>query len=305
MMNVLFPAWFHGKPVLAYRAQHFDPEEALAVMARHRVRNTLLTPTMLKLIRQVPEKRGREMQLRSIVSGSEAVGAELATWTREAFGIDVHVIFGQTECNSAIGNNGRIMPIRLGALGRSLPGQHAAIVDDEGQELPDGTMGNIAFRSPHPKMMTQYWNQPDATQEKFVSDWMLTGDLGRRDEHGYFWFDARADDVISSSGYRIGPGEIEDTLLKHPAVAMAAVVGVPDERRGESIKAFIVAVSGAQPSEELTQEIQEFVKTWLAKHEAPREIEFVASLPMTSNGKILRRELRESEIRKRSAPHLP
>lgn len=306
MMNILFPAWFHGKPVLAYRAKHFDPEEALDVLARYRVRNTLLTPTMLKLMRQVPDRPGRfDVQLRSIISGSEVVGAELSAWTREAFGIDVHVVFGQTECNSAIGNNGQLMPIKPGALGRSLPGHQAAIVDREGQPLPDGTVGNIAFRRPDPKMMIEYWNRPVATEEKYVGDWMLTGDLGLRDAEGYFWFHARADDVISSSGYRIGPGEIEDTLLKHPAVAMAAVVGVPDARRGQSIKAFIVPALEVQPSEELTREIQTFVKTRLAKHEAPHEIEFVESLPMTGNGKILRRELREAEIRKRDVPHVP
>lgn len=299
LMNVLFPAWFHGKPVLAYRARQFDPEEALALMARHRVRNTLLTPTMLKLMRQVPGVLGRsDVQLRSIVSGSEVVGAELSAWAREAFDVDVHVVFGQTECNSVIGNNGRLMKIKPGSLGRPMPGHEVAIVDAAGQVLPRGERGNIAFRRPDPKMMLGYWNQPDATKEKFVGDWMLTGDLGLCDDEGYFWFHAREDDVISSSGYRIGPGEIEDTLLKHPAVAMAAVVGVPDTKRGQAIKAFIVPSQCTQATEDLRQEIRDYVKARLAKHEAPHEIEFVHSLPLTSNGKILRRELREQEIRR-------
>ena len=300
MMNILFPAWFYGKPVVAHRSRSFDAEQALDTMARYRVRNTLLTPTMLKLMRQVPDLRGRfDLHLRSIVSGSEAVGAELMAWTKEELRLDVHVVFGQTECNSAIGNNAHVMPVKPGALGRSMPGHVAAIVDARGQPLADGTVGNLAFARPDPKMMLAYWNQPEATRRKFAGDWMLTGDLGWRDDDGYFWFNARGDDVISSSGYRIGPAEIEDTLLKHPAVVMAAVIGVPDVERGEFIKAFIVATGDASADDDLRRDIREFVRVRLAKHEAPREIEFVATLPMTANGKILRRELRDAEVRVR------
>ncbi len=306
MMNILFPAWFHGKPVLAFRARTFDPEEALATMARHRVRNTLLTPTMLKLMRQVPDLRARhELPLRSVISGSEAVGAELSNWAREELGLAIHVVFGQTECNCAIGNNARLMPVKPGALGRPLPGHVAAIVDPAGQPVADGTVGQIAFRRPDPKMMLAYWGQPEATRQKFAGDWMLTGDLGWRDDEGYFWFTARDDDVISSSGYRIGPGEIEDALLKHPAVAMAAVIGVPDARRGESIKAFIVPAKGVPADDPLKEAIRAFVKTRLARHEAPHAIEFVRSLPLTANGKILRRELREIERSRAAGPAQP
>jgi acetyl-CoA synthetase len=294
-MNILMPAWFHGKPVLAYRASSFDPEQAVAMMVKHHVRNTLLTPTMLKMLRQVGPMPD-DLKLRSVVSGSEAVGAELVTWAQEALQVHVNVVFGQTECNSTIGNNGRIMPFKAGALGRAIPGHVCAVVDDEGQEVSVGTVGNIAFRRPDPLMMLEYWRDPEATAAKFIGDWMITGDLGTRDDDGYFWFHARADDIISSSGYRIGPGEIEDVLIKHPDVAMAAVIGVPDPIRNESIKAFIVLSRGVSPSNEIHDSIRALVKERLAKHEAPREIEIVDKLPLSANGKILRRELREREI---------
>lgn len=296
-MNILMPAWFHGKPVLAFRAPSFDPEQAVAMMVKHEVRNTLLTPTMLKMLRQV-RRLPDTLKLRSVVSGSEAVGGELVSWAQDALKVNVNVVFGQTECNSTIGNNGRIMPFKAGALGRAMPGHVCAVVDDSGQEVAPGTIGNIAFRRPDPLMMLQYWRDPEATAAKFVGDWMITGDLGMCDEDGYFWFHARADDIISSSGYRIGPGEIEDVLIKHPDVAMAAVIGVPDPIRNEVIKAFIVLSRGVSPSEEIKDSIRAMVKTRLARHEAPRDIEIVDKLPLSANGKILRRELREREIRR-------
>ncbi|MET0408239.1 MAG: AMP-binding protein [Hyphomicrobium sp.] len=296
-MNILMPAWFHGKPVLAFRATKFDPEQALAMMVKHRVRNSLLTPTMLKMLRQVGQLP-EALKLRSVVSGSEAVGAELVNWAQEALKVNVNVVFGQTECNSTIGNNGRVMPFKAGALGRAMPGHVCAVVDDAGQEVAPGTIGNIAFRRPDPLMLLQYWRDPEATAAKFVGDWMITGDLGTRDDEGYFWFHARADDIISSSGYRIGPGEIEDVLIKHPDVAMAAVIGVPDPVRNEAIKAFIVLSRGVVASDDIKEGIRSMVKTRLAKHEVPRDIEIVESLPLSANGKILRRELREREIRK-------
>lgn len=296
-MNILMPAWFYGKPVLAFRATSFDPEQALAMMTKHQVRNSLLTPTMLKMMRQVPRLPDR-LALRSVVSGSEAVGGELVSWAQEALKVNVNVVFGQTECNSTIGNNGRVMPFKPGALGRAMPGHTCAVIDDSGEEVGPGVIGNIAFRSPDPLMMLQYWRDPEATAAKFIGDWMVTGDLGHRDDEGYFWFHARADDIISSSGYRIGPGEIEDVLIKHPSVAMAAVIGVPDPVRNESIKAFIVLARGVSPSDEVKDSIKAMVKTRLARHEAPRDIEIVEQLPLSANGKILRRELREREIQR-------
>lgn len=301
LMGVLFPAWFYAKPVLAFRANGFDAEQALHMMAKHKVRNSMLTPTMLKQMRQIPSPRERfDLCLRSIVSGSEAVGVELMSWSQEALGLGIHIAFGQTECNAMIGNSSRVMPIKPAALGRAMPGHKVAIIGDDGSELRPGEIGNIGFHRPDPIMMVEYWKNPVATQEKFRGDWLLTGDLGWQDEDGYFWFHSRADDVISSAGYRIGPAEIEDTLLTHSAVAMAGAIGVPDAQRGEIIKAFIVLRSGVEPASKLADEIRLYVRNRLAKHEAPREIEFVDQLPLTPTGKIMRRELRNRELQKRT-----
>ena len=174
-------------------------------------------------------------------------------------------------------------------------GHNVAIVDDQGQPLPNGTSGQIAVARPDPVMFLKYWNRPDATADKFIGDWLITGDTGIMDEDGYIWFQGRADDVITSSGYRIGPAEVEDCLMKHKAVALAAVIGVPDPDRTEIVKAFIVPAEGTRPSDNLATEIQAFVKSRLAAHEYPRAIEFVTELPMTTTGKIMRRTLRDRE----------
>jgi acetyl-CoA synthetase len=188
-----------------------------------------------------------------------------------------------------------VMPIKPGSIGRSVPGHIAAIVDDAGQQKPPGSTGNIAFRSPDPVMMLEYWRNPEATRGKYANGWLITGDLGMFDEDGYFWFQGRADDVITSGGYRIGPSEIEDALGRHPAVVMAAAIGVPDPVRTESIKAFVVLKEGFHASPELVNEIRNFVREHLARHEVPRDVEFVDALPMTTTGKILRRVLRGAE----------
>jgi acetyl-CoA synthetase len=180
-------------------------------------------------------------------------------------------------------------------MGRAVPGHIAGIVDDSGQPLPAGTIGNLAFRSPDPVMMLEYWRNPEATRNKYADGWLITGDLAHCDEDGYFWFQGRADDIITSAGYRIGPSEIEDALARHPAVVMAAAIGVPDPVRTESIKAFVILKEGILPTPALVEEVRDFVRDHLAKHEVPRDIEFVASLPMTTTGKILRRELRDAE----------
>ncbi|HMN71122.1 MAG TPA: AMP-binding protein [Rhodoblastus sp.] len=209
-------------------------------------------------------------------------------------------MFGQTECNLVLCSNGNVMDLKPGSLGRAVPGHIAGIVDDSGEPLPSGVIGNLAFRAPDPVMMLEYWQDPIATREKFAKGWLITGDLAQCDEDGYFWFRGRADDVITSAGYRIGPSEIEDTLGRHPAVVMAAVIGAPDPVRTESIKAFIVLKGDAEPSAALMEDIRDFVRRRLARHEVPHAIEFVPELPMTTTGKILRRQLREAE-RGRSA----
>ena len=302
LMDVLMPAWFHGVPVLTFRAPRFDPEQAFAMMGRHRVRTALLTPTMLRVMRQIPDPVKRySMDLRAIISGGESVGKDLHEWANDTLGAPVNEMFGQTECNLVLGSSRRIMPIKPGALGRAIPGHVAGIVDDDGRPLPTGDIGNLAFRSPDPVMMLEYWQNPEATRSKYADGWLITGDLARCDEDGYFWFHGRADDVITSAGYRIGPSEIEDALARHPAVVMAAVVGVPDPVRTESIKAFIVLKEGILPSQTLVENVRDFVRDHLAKHEVPRDIEFVSALPTTTTGKILRRELRDIERTKAAA----
>ena len=296
LMDVLMPAWFHGVPVLTFRAPRFDPEQAYTMMGRHRVRTTLLTPTMLRVMRQIPDPVKRYgLDLRTIISGGELVGKELHEWSSGALGVPINEMFGQTECNLVLSSNGNMMPVKPGSLGRAVPGHVAGIVDEAGQPLPAGTIGNLAFRSPDPVMMLEYWQNPEATRNKYADGWLITGDLASCDQDGYFWFHGRADDVITSAGYRIGPSEIEDALARHPAVVMAAAVGVPDPVRTELIKAFVILKQGISPSPALVEDVRNFVREHLARHEVPRDIEFVATLPMTTTGKILRRELRDAE----------
>ena len=290
---MLLPAWHHGVPVLAYRARKFDPEEAFWLMQEHGVRNSFLPPTALKLMRQVDRPRERfSYDMRSVVSGGETLGAELLDWGRETFGLTINEFYGQTECNVVVGNCADVMEVRPGAMGRAIPGHDVAIVDNDGNLLPDGTQGNVGIAKGDPVMFLQYWNNPEATEKKYAGGWLLTGDQAVRDADGYFWYVGRDDDVITSAGYRIGPGEIEDCLVGHPAVAMAAGIGVPDPLRTQAVKAFIVLKDGLVGDDALAKGIQEHVKTRLAAHEYPRHVAFVDALPMTTTGKIVRKDLR-------------
>jgi acetyl-CoA synthetase len=173
------------------------------------------------------------------------------------------------------------------------------VLDENGRPAPVGAVGEVAVQRPDPVMFLGYWGNPQATRDKFVGDWALTGDLARKDDRGYFWYVGRKDDLISSAGYRIGPAEIEDCLLKHPAVFMAGVIGAPDPVRGEIVKAFIVLKPGFPPESALKEDIQQFVKTRLAAHEYPREVEFLTELPLTATGKIMRKDLRQMEVERR------
>ncbi len=291
LFDALFPAWYHGVPVVGYRARKFEPQAAMQLMADHGVRNVFLPPTALKLMRQA-EVRHSGVKLRSMLSGGESLGAELLQWVRATFGIDAHEVYGQTECNLVVGNNSRLFPIRPGSMGKATPGFDVRIVNERGEELPTGSRGIIGVRQPNPCTMLGYWKNEEATEKKFAGEFLLTGDLGVQDEDGYFWYVSREDDVITTAGYRVGPSEIENTLMKHPAVAMSAVVGIPDPVRTESIKAWIVLRPGFAPNEALAREIQQFVKVQLAAHEYPRFVQFTDTLPMTATGKVLRRELR-------------
>ena len=293
LYDVLLPALHHGVPVLASRQPKFDPEAAFALMAEVGVRNAFMPPTALKLMRKVEAPRARwNYRLRSIGSGGETLGEELLDWGREAFGLTINEFYGQTECNLVLSNCAGLMPVKPGAMGRPVPGHRVAIVDEAGQLLPAYDIGQIAVRAPDPVMFLGYWNDPEATEAKFAGDWLMTGDLGKQDSESYFHYVGREDDVISSAGYRIGPGEVEDCLLKHPAVAMAAVVGVADPERGQRIKAFLVLQDERQGDAVLAEEIRAFVRARLAAHEYPREVAFVEALPMTATGKIIRRALR-------------
>jgi acetyl-CoA synthetase len=293
LMDLLVPAWHHGIPVLARRFEKFDPEAAFELMARHGVRNVFLPPTALKLLRSVSKPRQRwGFSLRSVASGGESLGAELLDWGRESLGVTINEFYGQTECNMVLSSCGCLFPAVPGAIGKAAPGHDVRIVDDAGQILPDGDIGNIAVRSPDPVMFLGYWNNPQATRDKYAGEWLITGDTGVSHPNGYIQFVGRNDDLITSAGYRIGPGPIEDCLLAHPSVAFAAVIGVPDPQRTEIVKAFVVLKPGFTASEALKRELQAHVRIRLAAHEYPREVAFVEALPMTTTGKIIRRELR-------------
>ena len=299
LTDVLLPSWYHGIPVVAYRAKKFDPEFAFYLMAKHGIRNSFIPPTALKLMRQVQDPVSRhKYHLRTVASGGETLGKELLEWGKTTFGVTINEFYGQTEVNLVVGNCAEIMEIRPGSMGKTIPGHVVEIVDDNGNVLPTGETGNVGIKHPDPVMFLEYWKNPDATREKYVGDWYLSGDMAQKDEDGYFWFVGREDDLITSAGYRIGPGEIEDCLIKHPAVALAAVIGSPDDVRGTIVKAFIVLKPEADVHERLKDEIQDFIRNRLAAHEYPREIEFVDELPMTATGKIIRKKLREIEHEK-------
>jgi acetyl-CoA synthetase len=301
LIDVLFPSWHHGIPVLAYRAKKFDPEKAFDLIARYGIRNAFMPPTALKLMRQVKDPQSRHRYaMRSIGSGGETLGEELLDWGRDVMGLTINEFYGQTECNLIVGCCAEIMEIRPGSMGRAIPGHVVEVVDEAGHPVADGTVGEIAVKRPDPVMFLEYWDNPDATQRKFVGDWLLTGDLAKKDGDGYFWFNGRKDDVITSAGYRIGPAEIEDCLMKHPAVAMVAVIGSPDEVRTEIVKAFVVPKADVTPGPEIAEDIKAFVKKRLAAHEYPREVEFVHELPMTATGKIMRRELKKLEMQRKA-----
>jgi acetyl-CoA synthetase len=292
LLNVLLPALHYGVPVVAHKFEKFDPEQAYALMARMGVRNAFIPPTALRMLRSVPPPAGA-LRLRSVGSGGEALGAETYDWGKSALGITINEFYGQTECNLVLASCAAIGVSRPGAIGKPVPGHRVAVIRPDGARCAPGELGQIAIARPDPVMFLEYWGKPDATREKFIGDWMTTGDQGVADEDGYVRFIGRDDDVITSAGYRIGPTEIEDCLIRHPAVALAAVVGKPDAVRTEIVKAFIVLKSGHAPSEALATDIQGFVKTRLSAHEYPREVAFIDEMPMTTTGKVIRRLLRQ------------
>jgi acetyl-CoA synthetase len=307
LMDALLPSWLFGIPILGYRGR-FDAEKAYYLLDKYGVRNSFLFPTALKLMmKAVPEpKKKYDIALRSVMSAGESVGVTVIEWAREELGVTVNEMFGQTEINYVVGNCQAAWPVKPGSIGRPYPGHRVAVIDAEGRELPAGELGEVAVHrlfqgSRDPVFFLEYWKNPQATREKFIGDWGCTGDQAKRDDDGYLWYQGRSDDVIKSAGYRIGPAEIESCLVKHRAVANAAVIGKPDATRGAIIKAFIVLQPGETPSQALIDEIQKHVRGRLAPYEYPREIEFIDALPMTTTGKVQRKELRKREEAKSKA----
>ncbi len=302
LYDSLFPALYFGTPVLAHRFAKFDPEKAFRLLAKHNVGTSFIPPTALKMMRQVEAPRRRwDYNVRAVVTGGEAMGAELLQWGSETFGCTISEGYGQTEMNLMTLNSPNWFEVRPGSCGRACIGRRVAAVDAHGNVLPPGEEGQVAGWRHDPVVMLEYWRNPEATEKKYAGDWLLTGDVGRVDADGYLFFKSRDDDVITSGGYRIGPGEIEECLIKHPAVAMAGVVGVTDPVRTEIVKAFVQLRPEVSPSEALKAEIAGYVKTRLAAHEYPREVEFVDEFPLTTTGKIMRRELKRLDAERKAA----
>src|SRR3954469_21300695 len=307
LFDALLPTWAFGVPILGYRGR-FDAERAYYLLEKYGIRNSFLFPTALKLMmKAVPEPRKKyELNLRSIMSAGESVGVTVFEWAKAELGVTINEMFGQTEINYVVGNCQAAWPAKPGSIGRPYPGHRVAVIDDQGKELPPGELGEIAVHrsfngQPDPVFFLEYWKNPQATKEKFVGEWGCTGDQGKTDADGYFWYQGRSDDVIKSAGYRIGPAEIESCLVKHRAVANAAVIGKPDETRGAIVKAYIVLQPGEAASSTLVEQIQAHVRERLAPYEYPREIEFIDALPMTTTGKVQRKELRRREEAKLEA----
>jgi acetyl-CoA synthetase len=324
LMDALLPTLYFGRPILGVQGR-FDPVRAFELMGRHGVTHTFLFPTALKaMMKAVPEGRARHpgLKLAAIMSAGEAVGDAVFAYCRDALGVTVNEMFGQTEINYIVGNCGRYVdargrvhggwPQRPGSMGRGYPGHRVAVIDDAGRVLPPGEAGDVAVHRrdvhghPDPVFFLGYWRREDATRAKFTGDpadsWCRTGDTALMDRDGYLWYQGRSDDMFKAAGYRIGPSEVENCLVKHPAVANAAVVPKPDAERGALVKAYVVLAPGFTGDAALVEQLQQHVRGRLAPYEYPKEIEFIDALPMTTTGKVQRRVLRlQEEARARAA----
>ncbi|MFI4903496.1 MAG: acyl-CoA synthetase [Burkholderiales bacterium] len=308
LMDALLPALYHGQPIVGYRGR-FDAERALRLIERYQIRNAFLFPTALKLMMKAyPRPREAfDIDMRTIMSAGEAVGTTVFEWARDALGVTINEMFGQTEMNYIVGNSHTLWPARPGSMGRGYPGHRVGVIDDEGREVAPGASGDVALNrlapdgTPDPVFFLGYYKNAEATRAKWSGDWCRTGDVARIDADGYLWYEGRADDMFKAAGYRIGPSEIENCLVRHPAVANAAVVPSPDDTRGNVVKAFIVLAVGHAPSAALVDDIQRHVRHHLAPYEYPREIEFIDALPLTTTGKVQRNVLRERERARKAA----
>jgi acetyl-CoA synthetase len=283
LFDVLMPGLALGVPVVAARLDKFTPEACADLVRRGDVRNVFFPPTALRMLKAA----GQGLDgLRSVASGGEPLGAEMLAWGEDHFGVTINEFYGQTECNMVASSCGADYPPRPGCIGKPVPGHKLAVIDANGN--PTTEEGDVAVRRGSASMMLEYWNRPEETAAKFCGDWLVTGDRGIW-EGDFLRFVGREDDVITSAGYRIGPAEIEDCLMTHPAVATVGVVGKPDPLRTEIVKAYVVLKPGAEASE---QDLQIYVKDRLAQYSYPREIAFVDALPMTVTGKVIRKELK-------------
>jgi acetyl-CoA synthetase len=295
--DLLFPAWHYGQPVVGYPMEGFDPETAFELLAEFDVTSSFLPPTAIRMMMNT-DADAYDLSLEAICSGGEPLTSEILEWADDELdGVAVNELYGQTEANLLVCNCDEWFPAVPGSMGKPVPGHDVGVVDpDTGEEVAVGEVGEIAVeRGDDPVIFEEYWNQPEKTAEATVGSWHLTGDLGERDADGRLWFKSRDDDLIITSGYRVGPGEVEDAILEHPKIEQVGVVGISDEMRGEIIKAFCQPVSGVEGNELLAESVRSLVRESLAKHEYPREIEFVDELPTTTTGKIRRTDLRERE----------
>ncbi|AZV80808.1 AMP-dependent synthetase (plasmid) [Parasedimentitalea marina] len=301
LLDMLFPAWMAGRPVVTSEAR-FNAAWAYRFMARHKITHTFLAPTAIKRLAETREPREVfDLALRVICTGGEALAAETLGWAEDKLGVICNEFYGMTEVNHLIGNCSALFPRKPGSMGRAYPGHDVRLVDAGGQEVEPGEPGEIVTLNTAPTRYLGYLDNPEKETELALGDFMRTHDLAVRDEDGYFWYKGRLDDLIKSSGFRIGPAEIEDCLLAHPAVAETGVIGKPDPDRGNIIKAFVRLSAGTIGDAELTAELKMHVRTRLAAYKAPREIEYVADFEMTSSGKINRRALRACELAEQGA----
>jgi acetyl-CoA synthetase len=297
--DTVLPAWFHGHTMVA--SQHrFDAEWAYAFMARHGVTHSFMTPTALKRLAQVerPRERWRDLRLRTVWTGGEPLPGETLRWLTSELGVACNEGYGLTEVNHMIGNCARLRPAKPGSMGFELPGHWAYLVDEHGREVPQGEPGEIVTREECATLFKGYWGRPDLTADMRLGPWVRTRDLAVKDADGYYFYRGRTDDLIKSAGFRIGPAEIEDCLASHPAVADSGVIGVPDPERGQIVKAYVLLKPGFTGSTELSQSLQKHVRDHLGGFKAPRIVEFVGELPVTTSGKVSRKELRAIDARR-------
>ncbi|MDA8870974.1 AMP-binding protein [Rhizobiaceae bacterium] len=281
---------------MARRFRKFTGEAAFALMQDHAIRNAFLPPTALRMLRLVPNPGRWTLNLRSVASGGETLGKDLIAWGQDVLGVTINEFYGQTECNMIVSSCAVLEPAEPGVMGFAVPGHAVEVLSTDKRRCEAGEEGEIAVLAPDPVMFLGYWNNPAATAEKVVTAhgerWLLTGDRGERTASGRLRFIGRDDDIIASSGYRIGPSEIEDCLLTHPAVERAGVVGKPDATRGEIVVAFVQLIAGANATEALREEIGAHVRERLAAYEYPRRVVFLNAMPLTTTGKLKRGDLR-------------